>query len=384
MLKEVQSPGDNETFILQKCMRKQCIYGCVISVPKFCTLSFFFGQPLIFHEKTRAFEDGELTSSFLSSATSHVQEDYLCKDLLRVLGVAFVSNRNNFEGDYITFVLDGYGFPKVRFEPKVHGIEKALASAVESLLPLVEDTARVRKFVSIHYTYDYGMVSQALCSEMNRHLKDFNRLLVQLESKLNQGELTLQNMKFHLQRASRTMNALRILCEDIHYEKQTHSNIVSSVMPLHLNATTTNQIGAPTTNATHAPNPSASVAIKEVTHSVAMGSVGGALLNMIQKAMDTTGIGIRNSNYNYKQQIKKREKQVKLLYGELFKAACKPYFDMLANWIYRGVITDIYGEFMIQEKQHLKKVTFVVFFQFLFTFTYMYIVYVISRNDVEQ
>merc|ERR1712176_1107211 len=71
---------------------------------------------------------------------------------------------------------------------------------------------------------------------------------------------------------------------------------------------------------------------------IPLGSRGGALLNMIQTHIDTSG-----------------EKHVRILYNKLMKAACCPYFRMLSNWIYDGVISDVYGEFMIQEKTHLKK-----------------------------
>ena len=37
------------------------------------------------------------------------------------------------------------------------------------------------------------------------------------------------------------------------------------------------------------------------------------------------------------------------------QAACKPYFDMLEKWIYRGVVTDPYGEFMIDEHELIHK-----------------------------
>lgn len=44
------------------------------------------------------------------------------------------------------------------------------------------------------------------------------------------------------------------------------------------------------------------------------------------------------------------------MYSSLMDAACKPYLKMLSGWIYRGVIIDVYDEFMIREQAHLKKV----------------------------
>jgi len=39
----------------------------------------------------------------------------------------------------------------------------------------------------------------------------------------------------------------------------------------------------------------------------------------------------------------------------LTQAACKPYFETLEKWIYRGVITDPYQEFMIEEHELYRK-----------------------------
>lgn len=39
----------------------------------------------------------------------------------------------------------------------------------------------------------------------------------------------------------------------------------------------------------------------------------------------------------------------------LTQAACKPYFDMLERWIYRGEVGDPYGEFMIEEHEKFRK-----------------------------
>ena len=138
---------------------------------------------------------------------------------------------------------------------------------------------------------------------------------------MNRQELTLQNMRFYLQRANRTMTALQHICYDIHMNKEKKMNLMSSVS---------------TSWSMHKDNSEDIMDMESMM--IPLGCRGGALLNMLQKHINLSG-----------------EKHVRILYNKLLKAACLPYFDMLSNWIYRGIITDIYGEFMIQEKTHLKK-----------------------------
>lgn len=136
------------------------------------------------------------------------------------------------------------------------------------------------------------------------------------------------------------MSALQYICYDIHLNREKKMTLTSSVSASwacsygdSANTTTTNL--------------NASIVIEknenddilgDIHGIIPLGSRGGALLNMVQKHIDISG-----------------EKHIRILYGKLMKAASLPYFNMLSHWIYRGVITDIYGEFMIQEKEHLKK-----------------------------
>lgn len=168
-------------------------------------------------------------------------------------------------------------------------------------------------------------------------------MLVQLETRLSRSELTLQNMAFYLQRASRTMAALRHIAYDVHLNREKKMSLTSSV-----STSWASSYADSANTARSATNLNASIVamdknerddvLGDIDGIIPLGSRGGALLNMVQKHIDISG-----------------EKHVRILYTKLMKAACSPYFGMLSNWIYRGVITDIYGEFMIQEKTHLKK-----------------------------
>ena len=154
ILKELSAsnPTENEIFMLQK-----------------------YGQPLRLRDdensKSRVHHDGYIMDNFFGhngkhTATANVQEFYLCHDILRVL------SRNDFSGDFIEFTYDAvYGFPKVIFNPNKYGVLPILASAVDALKLLIQNTAQVRHFVDIHSTTEYGVVSQALCAEISKQLK---------------------------------------------------------------------------------------------------------------------------------------------------------------------------------------------------------------------
>lgn len=173
VLKELPSstPTQNEIFVLQK-------YGQPLRMRgEESTLKGTDTNHQQQQQRGAVVHDGYIMDNFLGSASSsssrrtgaaamHVQEFYLCHDILRVL------SRSAFSGDFIEFTHDAvYGFPKVIFNPKKHGIQPIVASAVMALKPLIQNTAQVRHFVDIHSTTEYGVVSQALCAEISRHLK---------------------------------------------------------------------------------------------------------------------------------------------------------------------------------------------------------------------
>ena len=109
---------------------------------------------------------------------------------------------------------------------------------------------------------------------------------MQLESRLTQQQLSLQNLKFYLQRSGRTMHGLQKLCFDIHGQKQSISIVRNDSLHL-LN----NKLSSLTTD----PSSNASSLLKQTNHNninndeIHMGCKGGGLLNMVQKAIDMSG-----------------------------------------------------------------------------------------------
>lgn len=80
--------------------------------------------------------------------------------------------------------------------------------------------------------------------------------------------------------------------------------------------------------------------LDQVTRDAARQSAtGGALLNLIHES------GIKHGG----------DRQARDLFFHLMQQASVPYFGMLEHWIFRGEIKDPYGEFLIQEREDMRK-----------------------------
>lgn len=70
----------------------------------------------------------------------------------------------------------------------------------------------------------------------------------------------------------------------------------------------------------------------------AQGVTGGAMINTIYRSLEQAG-----------------DTQTRTLYQYLMSEACVPYFHMLENWIYGGLVDDPYIEFQIKSREDLTK-----------------------------
>ncbi|KAL9657607.1 hypothetical protein ABK040_012686 [Willaertia magna] len=72
---------------------------------------------------------------------------------------------------------------------------------------------------------------------------------------------------------------------------------------------------------------------------VSSNAQGGALLNAIHKVSTSITIDDRTQK----------------LFNFILGKSCVPYFEMIEQWIFKGIIVDTYNEFLIEEDQNLKK-----------------------------
>ena len=169
-------------------------------------------------------DEGRVAPRPLCEFSGGEQERLLVEDLLWVV--------NGYEGKYIKASSSSLpssssssssdGMEGARFELTEggrEGVEGSLVGMVEKFLPLGGHCLRLRRFVDGKRRYDYGMVAQALAAGLHELLlKSYSLLLAQLEHKHRGGGregwrgLTLQQLWFHLQPASRSLEGLDSLC----------------------------------------------------------------------------------------------------------------------------------------------------------------------------
>merc|ERR1719483_824249 len=155
----------------------------------------------------------------------------------------------------------------------------------------------MRFFVDTHSKFHFGRVSQAFCEEVQTLMKDLSLLVIQLETRLNAKNLTMQSLILYLEPARNVLSALTSVCTEIHICESTGNDLLGY-----------------------------------------MGNTGGGLLNILYNKIKQSG-----------------EHSTQELYIRLMKAACVPYFEMLGRWIFDGIIDDPFNEFMIGERNDITK-----------------------------
>lgn len=210
----------------------------------------------------------------LGEINSVGQEHELIEDVLSLM--------LGFEGSYITVHLPSQTHhpPTFTIDPSVEQTHSRLLSRI---LPLCGHYSLVIRFIEEKSNYRHGLVNQALAAAMRNLLKDYMRLVTQLERLHQRFDLTLHKLWFYAEKTLRLMEILSSLAAAI-------------------------------------------------TKSCAHG--GGVLSLLHERCMSLIGCG-----------------QLQDMMVYLIQAAAQPYFNMLATWIYRGIINDPYKEFLVVDRE---------------------------------
>lgn len=78
-----------------------------------------------------------------------------------------------------------------------------------------------------------------------------------------------------------------------------------------------------------------------------------SLVKLIQDAEKSKGGALLNKIYQLMSES--TDPQTLQIYSFLLNKSFTPYMDFLSKWIYKGLIEDIYEEFLITEKKDIKK-----------------------------
>eukprot|EP01083_Nonionella_stella_P277825 944645_1 len=205
-------------------------------------------------------------------------------------------------------------------------LDEATSHIVGQVLPLCDAFARLDRFCSTHSLPQYGLVSQALCAALKGIKKEYLILIAQLEHQSRISDLTLQKLWFYVQSPMASMRRISTLCAQIDSADPRQSGRDTIIS---LGGRDTMSLGG--RDSTRSGISTSSVDSSSVAPT---GSVvtGGALLNLLDNQLAKEG-----------------DSNMRTLLTQLLSSASAPYFRILSQWIFRGVVRDPFGEFQIEE-----------------------------------
>lgn len=270
----------------------------------------------------RAFSVESSSSSLASSqpeAPLELQEQALIDDYLyAMMGI---------EGHYLNVEAEE-GSGKVKWavsRKKEAPLHDALVGLVERMLPLCECYVEVNKFVDDFAQFECGMVAHALSASISSLLRDYLILVAQLEQQHRSGRLSLQKIWFYIQTSLDSMLLLRDVTREARYYHD--SSVISpSPVPSALVVASTSS-KPPSSSSTPTPQPT--------TKKYGRKKFGAELLNLLYDRW------IRTVS----------DKSANELFLFLLQKSSVPYWEMLKSWIYKGVLKDPYGEFLVEENR---------------------------------
>lgn len=264
-----------------------------------------------------------LAGPSLVDMTLYEQELALMEDLLFVF--------MGFEGQHVAFV-DGYDPAEERDRlvgPKwtvSHGLDRSLKDLVESMLTMASHYLALEAFVEVQSRQEYGLVNHALCAAIRGLLKDYLILVTQLEIKIpDASHFTLNQMHLALIPTAQSIAQLYAVAQDL---LKKNSLLQEDVEESLNDFDADNIIERLKDGGDFLPG---SMSKKKC--------IGGNVLTLLTQ---------RLAAYS-------GDPTAKRILEMLLREASKPYVAMLNEWLHRGVIRDPHDEFLIGERQSIKR-----------------------------
>ena len=160
-----------------------------------------------------SFAPDSLLPKPLKSMTMQEQETAMLDDMLYVF--------MGYEGQYVRFVesykpsdeksrLAGSDF---RILP---GLDPSLRDLTQSMLKMASHYCAIEAFIEVQSREEFGSVNHALCAAIRHLLKDYLRLVIQLENKImNDDSYTLHQMHLHVIPTSQSLSHLYALAQEL-------------------------------------------------------------------------------------------------------------------------------------------------------------------------
>lgn len=170
-------------------------------VPQWVDTRPYLGTGFLLEGSTNS--TGGRIKSPLSSMPVEVQELIILDELLSAM--------LGFETRHIQLTMTSPGVAAFHVDSSVDG---SLMDIVERILPMCQNFIRLEEFLEERGRYEWGMVNHAFCACVQKMLKEYSILVVQLETEFKKQNLTLQKLWFHLQPAMKTMEVLERVCRE--------------------------------------------------------------------------------------------------------------------------------------------------------------------------
>ncbi|ORE20229.1 hypothetical protein BCV71DRAFT_89003 [Rhizopus microsporus] len=199
-------------------------------------------------------------------------------------------------------------------------LDPSLKHLVEKILPLSTYYSSIDAFTETYSRYEYGMINHALTAAIKTFLKEYTSFIAQLEHQFHTSStFTLHKLWFY---AQDTLHSMKVLYDLVMTIRLVKDNVLEDEE--------SDDIEAVIEGLTEK---------KASERKIPDHQKGGYILNILAERL----IGLSG------------DPSCKKIYTFLLSKASAPYFDMLHSWIYHGEIMDPYSEFMIVEKNTVRK-----------------------------
>lgn len=262
-----------------------------------------------------------LQSQPLNQLTTELQEAAILEDLLFVF--------MGYEGQYIHF-SDSYN-PSIethrlagpRFRIR-SGLDPSLRDLTTTMLKMATHYVAVDAFVEVQSRFEFGAVNHALCAAIRKLLKGYLELITQLEHQvLTNSAFTLQTLHLHTISSSHMLLQLYSLVHEITLKNSTLEEKVEKKIDV------MDDMENLLEELENAPK---SIPTKRLCK-------GGSVLGLITKRLGKMA----------------GDPAARSLLTSLLQDASRPYMTMLNEWLHHGGIKDPHGEFLIRERDSIKR-----------------------------
>ncbi|EMD32453.1 hypothetical protein CERSUDRAFT_143920 [Gelatoporia subvermispora B] len=279
---------------------------------------------------------GKARDDSLHGVPVEIQEALVLEDLLFVL--------MGIEGTYVTYHPDyspegSDPLQGIRFAVSPT-LDSSLRDLVERILPLGTYYTAITSFIELRSHLDFGLVNHAFCAAIRDMLKDYQTLLSQLEHAYSTApQFSLQKLWFYVHPTLHTLSLLYLLTTELATAEGADPQSSSSESESDEDEARNEALGL------------GGAKLKAV-----LSEIGKSGLNGDASSIPVKGGEVLAIMYE-KMQNMSGDPAARKLYGTLWRAAGRPYVEMVQAWIRTGRLIDPYEELCVKESKFIDRGT---------------------------